>query len=167
MKKSSYTLGSMTDLDSSLIDAVYKALSVSIYKDMLEDEGKNFTVCVSIANSFHIYEFFTEQVLIRLQDSVLSQAQVRDFLYSSLSLIKFALAARDIPYEKLLAAVAAIGSHDQTSAAHASAEQKLINQAYSSTNEERVRYLVSSEWAITLLLLNIFSLDMLSLLDQR
>lgn len=167
MKKSSYTLESMVNLDSSLIDTVYKALSVSVYKDILEDEGKSFTACVSIANSFHTYEFFTEQVLARLQDTVLSQAPIRDFLYSTLSLIKFALAAKDIPYDKLLSTVAAVGSHDLTPSTHASAQQKLINQAYSSISEERVRYLIASEWAITLLLLNIFSLDMLSFLSQQ
>lgn len=150
------------DLDKEIIDAITDRMLLAVLSGQTEVVER----FLKLGTLYHSFFFFHEQTISELQETVFSDKQLRDFIYSCLVRIKYNLNRSGISYELVLDSIIDTGSSDETvellSDMPIDNVQRTFNSAYLSRRSMRRDILMSCDWAVVIFLLNMYYTSLLA-----
>lgn len=159
-------------------DANYEAIVLETFKSSMTSAamtGNHEVIAhfLHVGVRFYPHLFFTFQTQEQLEDVISADKKLRDFIYATLTKLKFFLAIENCSIDKLVETIADTGnfSNSYTEAIEDGTEelseaQMLFDQAYASDKQERLKILYRYEWTIVVFLINMYYVDLCKLLEQ-
>ena len=144
------------DLDKEIIDAITDRMLLAVLSGQTEVVER----FLKLGTLYHSFFFFHEQTISELQETVFSDKQLRDFIYSCLVRIKYNLNRSGISYELVLDSI--IDTVELLSDMPIDNVQRTFNSAYLSRRSMRRDILMSCDWAVVIFLLNMYYTSLLA-----
>ena len=158
----------MIDYDSIILESFKEALTIH---KLLHDSISVGEVLVNLAVSIQPHLFFAAKTQAVLESNIFSDKELRDFIYSLLARLKYNCQLSGGHIDNIVDFIAATGVdagklQSHTKNADVSPTQKLFNDAYVTSLEDRLALLECYEWGIIVFLSNMYIVPLCSIMRE-